>query len=55
MLYYLVKAFSIITTMLPERLRRHIGDMLGALCWPIVSRRRLDMAVNIFLVHFRKV
>jgi len=46
MLYYLVKIFSIITNVLPDRLRRYIGDVFGVLCWPFVPRRRLDMAVN---------
>jgi Lauroyl/myristoyl acyltransferase len=32
--------------MLPERLRRMIGDVIGAICWPFVPRRRVAMAVN---------
>jgi Kdo2-lipid IVA lauroyltransferase/acyltransferase len=46
MLYYLVKALSVIIIILPERLRNFIGDVLGALCWPFVSRRRLEMAIG---------
>lgn len=46
MLYTAVKAFSAMACILPAALCRRLGNALGALCWPIVPRKRRHMAIH---------
>lgn len=46
MLYHFVKGLSRVVCLLPTGLRNKIGDFIGALCWPLVPRKRRDMAIN---------
>lgn len=45
MQYHFVILLSRIICLLPESLRNKIGDLIGALCWPLVPRKRREMAV----------
>ncbi len=46
MLYTFVKLLSRLVCMLPARVRRTVGDLLGELCWLIVPWKRKKMAVD---------
>lgn len=45
-MYTLVKIFSFLVCMMPYKLRRMIGNLLGRICWPLVPRRRFNMTVS---------
>jgi KDO2-lipid IV(A) lauroyltransferase len=45
MQYYFVKLIGWLLCLLPAGVRNKIGDMLGDALWPLVPRRRRDMAV----------
>jgi KDO2-lipid IV(A) lauroyltransferase len=46
MLYKFVKIMSSIISMLPQTVRRIIGNTLGELCWLMVPRKRKAMAIE---------
>lgn len=46
MQYFFVKMLSRIACKLPTGLKRTIGDFIGALLWPLVPKKRREMAIN---------
>lgn len=46
MLYHVVKFLSGFIGLLPPSLRRGIGNLIGSLCWPLVSAKRRKMAID---------
>ncbi|SMC38642.1 lysophospholipid acyltransferase family protein [Sporomusa malonica] len=46
MQYHLVKCLSSLVCLLPARLRRGLGCLIGNLCWPFVPVKRRNMAIN---------
>lgn len=52
-MYTLVKFFSFLVCMMPYKMRRIIGDMIGNLCWPLIPRRRFEMMMDNIKRSFR--
>lgn len=46
MIYHLVKLCSRLLCLLPVRLQRSAGNLLGAACWPLVPPKRRRMAIE---------
>ncbi len=46
MQYHLVKCLSGFICLLPLKLRRALGWLIGSLCWPLVSAKRRKMAID---------
>jgi Kdo2-lipid IVA lauroyltransferase/acyltransferase len=52
MQYYFVKWLSRVACWLPDGIRNRIGDVIGAACWPLVPRKRRNMAINNVIAAF---
>ncbi|MDR3592294.1 MAG: lysophospholipid acyltransferase family protein [Negativicutes bacterium] len=46
MQYFFVKWLSRVVCWLPDGIRNRIGDVIGAICWPFVPRKRREMAIG---------
>lgn len=50
MLYRFIKLLSAMISRVPDRTRRSLGKILGAICWQIVPRKRKAMAIENIMI-----